>query len=252
MAPKFANPTIDVLSVSLSQDGGQWRREARKEFGVVEGLSGITDLGTLAGLIDVGEAGFGVNNPDSPRARREVLLRLEHKIVRVVPGRGNFDGEIRRAFQTLAGINSYEPISADEGDVGDAYGALHKLKVGLHSYFTELPGARKLPQAKANLVADTVMNQARRWGHGKQFSLVEFVIHAFLFRQRVVLLDGHQSSGGHGACPRTELYHVANIRNVANTRRVRVERKRATITSFRARVRATVKCKFRSLCESRP
>jgi hypothetical protein len=111
------NPIIDVLSVSLSQDGGQWRREAGKEFAVAEGLSGITNLGTLAGLIDVGEAGYRVNNPDSPRARREVLLRLEHKIVRVVPGRGNFDGEVRRAFQTLSGIDSYEPIGADESDI---------------------------------------------------------------------------------------------------------------------------------------
>ena len=76
----------------------------------MEGQPRITNLGTLAGLIDVSEAGFGVDNPDSPRARREVLLRLKHKIVRVVPGGGNFDGEVRRAFQTLARINSYEPI----------------------------------------------------------------------------------------------------------------------------------------------
>jgi len=42
---------VDVLRVpSLSQDGGQWRREARKEFGIIEGLLGITNLGTLSGI----------------------------------------------------------------------------------------------------------------------------------------------------------------------------------------------------------
>jgi hypothetical protein len=77
--------------LSLSQDRGQWPRETREEFGIIEGLPCITNFGTLAGLIDISEAGFGINNPDSPRARREVLLRLEHKIVRVVPRGGNSD-----------------------------------------------------------------------------------------------------------------------------------------------------------------
>jgi len=120
----------EALSVpSLSQDRGQWRRKARKEFGIIEGLACITNLGTLAGLVDVGEAGFGVNNPDSPCARREVLLRLEHKIVRVVPGGGNFDGEVRRAFQTLARIIWVDCCRSARG-AGAARGGTSRSRIG--------------------------------------------------------------------------------------------------------------------------
>lgn len=106
-------------------------------------------------------------------------------------------------------------------DVRDADGAFRKLKVGLHRYFTELAGAHIFPKAKTNLVADTVMNQTRRWGHGYQFSLVEFVLHAFLFGERVLLLDGHQSSGHHG-----DVSGIGNTRHVPNIRHVHLTRKR--------------------------